>query len=182
MDKEAELSKIAKEIESCKICKEGKTGKPVAGEGNPNARIVFIGEAPGKTEAEIGRPFIGRAGKLLRSIIKSNGIDEKDVFITNPVKYLPLKGTPSKSDIKHGKTHLDKQLKIINPKMVVLLGRVAIQGVLEEPISVKKDHGKVFEKNGIKYFVTFHPSAGLRFPPLKELLIEDLGKLKNLIK
>ena len=182
MDKEAELSKIAKEIENCKICKQGKIGKAVAGEGNPDAKIVFVGEAPGRLEAETGRPFVGRSGKLLRSIIKNNGIDEKDIFIVNAVKYLPLKGTPSMQDISHGKIHLDKQLKIINPKLIVLLGRVAIQAILQEPISVKKDHGRVIEKNGVKYFITFHPSAGLRFPPLKELLIKDLGELKKVIK
>ena len=182
MNNEGKLKKIAEEIKGCKICKQGKTGKAVAGEGNPNAKIVFIGEAPGKTEAETGRPFIGRAGKLLRSIIKDIGIDDSKVFITNPVKYLPLKGTPSSSDIKHGKTHLEKQLKIINPKIIVLLGRVAIHSILGNKISVKKDHGKVIEKDGIKYLLVYHPSAALRFPPLKVPLKEDLGKLKELIK
>ena len=182
MSKEAELRKIAKEIENCKTCRQGKTGKAVAGEGNPNAKIVFIGEAPGKTEAETGRPFVGRAGKLLRLIIKDIGIDEKDVFIANPVKYLPLKGTPSASDMKHGMTHLEKQLMIINPKIIVLLGRVAIHSVLDSKISVKNDHGKVVEKDGIRHLLVFHPSAALRFPPLKKLVVEDLGKLKKLIK
>lgn len=180
MGKRLELKRIAGQIARCRECKKGKTGKPVAGEGNPNAQIVFIGEAPGKTEAEAGRPFVGRAGKLLRSIIKDIGMDEKDVFITNPVKYLPLKGTPSTSDIKHGKTHLDRQIEAISPKMIVLLGRVAVQAVLEGPVFVKKDHGKVIEQNGRKHLITYHPSAALRFPPLKKPLAEDLAKLKNI--
>src|SRR3989338_9523572 len=182
MDKKSLLQQIAKEIEKCKICRQGKTGKAVPGEGNAYAELVFIGEAPGRNEAETGKPFIGRAGKLLRSIIKNIGIDEKEIFITNPVKYLPLKGTPSAEDIKHGKTHLEKKLKIINKKIIVLLGRVATLANFEEPISVKKDHGKIIEKNGIKYLITFHPSAALRFPPLKAVLAEDLEKLKKLVK
>ena len=182
MGKKSELQEIAEEIEKCKICRQGKTGKAVPGEGNPDAELVFIGEAPGRNEAEAGKPFIGRAGKLLRSIIKDVGIDEKEVFITNPVKYLPLKGTPSTADIKHGKTHLEKQLKIINPKIIVLLGRVATLANFEDPISVKKEHGKIIRKNEIDYLITYHPSAALRFPPLKAVLAEDLEKLKKLVE
>ncbi|HLC60041.1 MAG TPA: uracil-DNA glycosylase [Candidatus Nanoarchaeia archaeon] len=182
MDKKSLLQQIAKEIEKCKICRQGKTGKAVPGEGNAYAELVFIGEAPGRNEAETGKPFIGRAGKLLRSIIKNIGIDEKEIFITNPVKYLPLKGTPSAEDIKHGKTHLEKQLKIINPKIIVLLGRVATLANFEEPISVKKEHGKIIEKNEIIYLITYHPSAALRFPLLKKVLEQDLKKLNKLVK
>src|SRR3989338_1048339 len=182
MDKKSLLQQIAEEIEKCEICRHGKTGKAVPGEGNPDAEVVFIGEAPGRNEAESGKPFIGRAGKLLRSIIKEIGVDEKEVFITNPVKYLPLKGTPSTEDIKHGKTHLERQLKIINPKIIVLLGRVATLANFEEPISVKKEHGKIIEKNEIIYLITYHPSAALRFPLLKKVLEQDLKKLNKLVK
>ena len=181
MGKEAELKKIEREIKACKTCKIGKTGKAVAGEGSPDAKVMFIGEAPGKTEAATGRPFVGRSGKLLRSIIKEIGIDEKEIYITSPVKYLPLRGTPSSTDIKHGKTHLDRQIEIINPKVIVLLGRVAIKAVLESDIFVKKDHGKIIEKDGRKYLITFHPAAALRFPPLKKPLAEDLAKLKKIV-
>jgi uracil-DNA glycosylase len=178
-DKTQKLQKIAHEIEKCSICKEGKIGIAVPGEGNPNARIVFIGEAPGKTESKTGKPFIGRSGKLLRSMIKDIlGIDdERDVYITSPVKYLPEKGTPTPAEIAHGKTHLDKQLDIINPKLIVLMGSVAAQGVLEEKIPVKTEHGHVISKNGKAYFITVHPAAGLRFPPLRKIFIEDFQKL-----
>ena len=182
MGKEAELKKIEREIKACKACKRGKTGKAVAGEGSHDAKVMFIGEAPGKTEAETGRPFVGRSGKLLRGIINGLGMDEKEIFNTSPVKYLPLKGTPSTSDIKHGKTHLDRQIEIINPEVIVLLGRVSIQAVLESPVFVKKDHGKIIEQNGRKHLITYHPSAALRFPPLKKPLAEDLARLKKLVK
>lgn len=179
MDKSQMLKNIVKEIEKCKVCQKDKSGKAVPGEGNPNASVVFVGEAPGRQEAKTGRPFVGRSGKFLRSLIREIGFKEDEVFITSPVKYLPDKGTPSKSDINHGCIHLLKQLKIIDPKIVVLLGKVACFGVLEEEISINKRHGEIIKKNGSTYFITFHPSAALRFPPIKKLFIEDFKKLSH---
>src|SRR6266568_2522857 len=152
MDKQKALDKIAKEIENCKICKVGKSGKAVPGEGNPDAQVVFIGEAPGRQEAVTGRPFIGRSGQLLRSLIREIGLDdEKDVYITSPVKYLPDRGTPTSQDIAHGRIHLMKQLEVIVPKIVMLLGRVAAEGVLEKKVAVSSEHGHIIEvKDRIK--------------------------------
>ncbi len=193
MNKQVELDKIAKEIENCAICKQGKSGMAVPGEGNPDANVVFLGEAPGKTEAKTGRPFIGRSGQLLRSLIREAGLKEDEIYITSPVKYLPNRGTPSSADIAHGRMHLMKQLAVIKPKFVVLLGRVAAEGVLENPtsprlrgarkVSVVKERGHVIEeKNGVKYFLTYHPAAALRFPTkFKGPLVEDFKKIKKLI-
>lgn len=182
MDKKVRLDKIAKEIEQCKICKTSKTGVAVPGEGNPEADIVFIGEAPGKQEAVSGRPFIGRSGQLLRSLIREIGLKEEDVYITSPVKYLPQRGTPTSEEIAHGRIHLMKQLDVIKPKFVVLLGRVAVEGVLEKKVFVTKEHGEVIEQtNGIKYFLTYHPAAVLRFPnKFKGPMKEDFIKVKKL--
>jgi uracil-DNA glycosylase len=181
MDKAQKLAEIASEIEKCKLCKIGKIGKAVPGEGNPDADVVFIGEAPGKNEAQTGRPFIGRSGKYLRSLINEIGLSEDDVFITSPVKYLPKRGTPTRQDIEHGKIHFDKQLEVIDPKIIVLLGSVAVQGVLNEKIPTLKNHGRVIEKEGRKFFLTIHPAAGIRFPPLKKLIEQDFKKLQTLI-
>lgn len=184
MNKQKELDKIAKEIENCKVCKVGKGGMAVPGEGNPDADIVFIGEAPGRQEAATGRPFIGRSGQLLRSLIREIGLDDqKDVYITSPVKYLPDRGTPTSQDIAHGRIHLMKQFAVIKPKIVVLLGRVAAEGVLEKKVFVSKEHGEIIEeKDGIKYFLTYHPAAALRFPnKFKPLLQEDFEKVKKLL-
>lgn len=182
MNKQKELQKIALEIENCKICKIGKSGKAVPGEGNPNAKVVFVGEAPGKTEAVTGRPFVGRSGKYLRAQIGSLGLDESEVFITSPVKYLPDRGTPTSEDIAHGKIHLERQLAIIQPKIVVLLGRVSAEGVLDKKVFVTKEHGKIIEeKNGIKYFLTLHPAAVIRFQKNKPLLESDFKKIKTLL-
>lgn len=187
MIKKKELDKIAREIENCKVCKEGKSGKAVVGEGSLDAEIVFIGEAPGKNEAIVGRPFIGRSGKLLRFMIQEIGFKIEDVYITSPVKYLPDRGTPTSSDIAHGRIHLMKQLGIIKPKFVVLLGRVAAEGVLQSRIQVTKEHGKIIAHstgsgNAPKYFLTLHPAAILRFPSKYKVEFEkDFKKLKSLI-
>ncbi len=180
MDKQKALDNIAKEIEDCEICKIGKNGKAVPGEGNPAADIAFIGEAPGKQEAVSGKPFIGRSGKLLRGLIREIGLKEEDVYITSPVKYLPDRGTPTSEDIAHGRIHLMKQFAVIQPKVVVLLGRVAAEGVLQKKVAVSKEHGEVIEeKNDIKYFLTYHPAAALRFPnKFKQFLQEDFKKVK----
>jgi len=184
MDKQKALDKIAKEIENCEVCKVAKSGRAVPGEGNSDADVVFIGEAPGRQEAATGRPFIGRSGQLLRSLIKGIGLDdERDVYITSPVKYLPDRGTPTSQDIAHGRIHLMQQFAIIQPKIVVLLGRVAAEGVLQKKVFVSKEHGAVIDKkDGIKYFLTYHPAAALRFPnKFKPLLQEDFQKVKKIL-
>lgn len=180
MIKKELLEKEAKKIENCQLCKIGKIGKAVSGEGNSNAKIVFVGEAPGRTESQTGRPFVGRSGKFLRSLINQIGLNEDEVFITSPVKYLPKRGTPSKSDIKHGLTHLSKQLEIINPKIIVLLGNVAYQSLVDQSASINKYHGKVIQKDHRKYFLTFHPAAAIRFQKIKKLILQDFAKLKVL--
>ncbi len=189
MNKQNELEKVNQKIISCKICPVGKSGKPVVGEGNPDADIVFIGEAPGKLEAASGRPFIGRSGQLLRSLIRGIDLKEEDVYITSPVKYLPNGkdgtpgGTPTSADIAHGRIHLMEQFDVIQPKVVVLLGRVAAEGVLQKKVAVASEHGQVIaESNRIKYFLTLHPAAALRFPnKYKPLLQEDFEKIKKMV-
>ena len=94
MDKERALKALAAEITQCRSCRKGGSGKAVPGEGSAGARVVFIGEAPGREEAETGRPFIGRSGRLLRQSIREIGLAEEEVFITSPVHYLPDRGTP----------------------------------------------------------------------------------------
>jgi uracil-DNA glycosylase len=180
VSRESQLLKIAGEIAACEICREGKVGLAVAGEGNPYAEIAFIGEAPGKEEAKIGRPFIGRSGRFLRSLIREIGLEEKEVFITSPVKYLPRRGTPTKTDIAHGRTHLLQQLSIIDPKIIVLLGSVASLAVLDREVAVSQEHGKMIKKGNKTYLITFHPAAAMRFPKIRKEFQEDFKKLKEL--
>lgn len=180
-NKKHELESIAGEIKKCRKCRKNTSGLPVPGEGNPNARIMFIGEAPGRQEALSGRPFVGRSGKLLTKLIEEIGIKRNDVYITSPVKYYPGQRAPTRAEIEHGKIHLKAQIGIIKPKLIVLLGNTALTALLDKDFKVTKDHGKVIYKNNISFFVTFHPAAALRFPKNLSLIKKDFRKLKNLI-
>lgn len=180
-ERENDLEKIAKQIARCKICQKDKIGVAVPGEGAANAKVVFIGEAPGKEEAKTGRPFIGRSGKLLRSLIVGAGLSEQEVYITSPVKYLPLYVTPTEADVEHGRIHLFKQLSVIKPKIIVLLGRVATLALLHKNISVTKEHGKIVKQDGRSYLLTYHPAAPLYSPKLRTEILKDFKKLKKMI-
>jgi uracil-DNA glycosylase len=179
--KQNRLDKIAREIEACELCKKGKIGMAVPGEGNADADLVFIGEAPGKQEAATGRPFIGRAGKVLRQLIKDSGLRDEDVYITSPVKRLPEYVTPKPEDIEHGRIHLFKQLKVIQPKVVVLMGNTAVQALLQRKAFIAKEHGTIVEKDGITYLIAYHPAAPLYAPKVREEIIKDFKKLKSII-
>ena len=181
MEKQSKLDKVNKEIVACTTCPIGKSGLPVVGEGNADAAVVFIGEAPGKNEAKTGRPFIGRSGNLLRSLIREVGLKEEDIYITSPVKYLPDRGTPTTADIAHGRTHLLKQLAIIDPKIIVLMGNSAVLGILEKKLPIMQLHGSTQIKDGVTYFITLHPAAAVRFQKFKVLIEEDFKKLKQLL-
>lgn len=181
MDKADKLGLIAREIVRCRSCKDGTSGKAVPGEGNPDARVVFLGEAPGRTEAATGRPFVGRSGKLLRQMIREVGLSEDEVYITSPVKYLPIRGTPTKKDIRHGRTHLVKQLSVIEPDMIVLLGATAVYAMLERVVPILSAHGTLIERDGRKYLITLHPAAILRFPKYRPLFASDFEKVKELL-
>src|SRR5512136_2788816 len=130
MNKYLLLQRIAREIAACRSCRKGCTGKAVPGEGSADARVVFVGEAPGNEEAKTGRPFVGRSGKLLRQAVRDIGLDEAAVFITSPVHYFPDRGTPSQEMIRHGREHLLDQLSIIRPDIIVLLGNTACVALL----------------------------------------------------
>lgn len=189
--KSSQLEKIASQIENCTACKTNKIGKAVVGEGNPNTKIMFVGEAPGRQESRTGRPFIGRSGKYLTQLIESIGLKRSDVYITSPVKYFPVKPdghtgrSPTDLEITHGKTHFDKQVEVINPKLIVLLGKVAAYALFGKPIAnsvnLKTEHGKILDQDGRYYVFTYHPAAALRFPSIKQPLEEDFKKLKTII-
>lgn len=181
-EKQRALDDIVAEIEACPECKRDKIGRAVPGEGNPDADVMFIGEAPGKTEAETGRPFVGRSGKILRSLIQAMGFEDSDVYITSPVKRLPTYTTPNPEDIAHGRTHLDKQIAVIEPNYIVLLGNVACQAVLGKKLPISKEHGTIIEQDGRHYFISFHPAAGLYDPSVRPQIVADFNRLKKLLK
>ncbi len=182
MNKDLLLQRIAREIASCRACRNGGAGLPVPGEGSPDARIVFVGEAPGREESKTGRPFVGRSGRLLRDMIGGIGLRETEVFITSPVHYLPLRGTPTAEMIVHGREHLFRQLAVIDPAVIVLLGATACRAVLDRKVEVAKLHGTAARSENRTCFITLHPAYALRFPKAKAEMQEDFKKLKRLVR
>ncbi len=183
MDKEKALKKIADEIADCAECKKGKSGLPVPGEGNPDAKVMFVGEAPGPTESMTGKPFVGRSGKFLAGLLASIGLDRSDVFVTSPVKYYPRKRTLMRTEIEHGSAHLKEQINVIDPKILVLMGSTAIKAALGEKMSIRKVHGTIVERDNRKFFLTFHPAAAVRSARIVRRLMEgDFSRLAKMLQ
>src|SRR3989344_5785768 len=178
----ATLFSLAEEIRKCTACPLWKgTTLAVPGEGAKDAKIMIVGEAPGEEEDRQGLPFVGRSGKLLDKMLEVAGLDRKKVFITNVVKHRPPQNrAPKASEIKTCKElWLEKQIDILKPRLIIVLGRVALKTLTNET-SVEKWHGKVIERKNQRYFVTFHPSAALRFPETRKMMEEDFRKLKKI--
>lgn len=183
MTNSALLSGIEFKIGKCRKCPLYKTANhAVPGEGDPKAKIMFIGEAPGRNEDETGRPFVGRAGKLLDELLESINIKRQSVFITSIIKHRPPKNRPPKyAEIKECTHWLDLQINTIKPELIVTLGRFAMEYFLpEEQISLI--HGKIVEKGYLHLFPVYHPAAGLRSTKNKRRLFEDFKKLKRYLK
>ncbi len=179
--KEKKLRRIAAEIGRCRRCRRGGTGAAVPGEGSADARVVFIGEAPGREEARTGRPFVGRSGKLLRRMIREVGLTEAEVFITSPVHYLPVRGVPPREMVLHGREHLIAQLEVIDPDVVVLLGSTACRALLDGGTAITKLRGTAVNRDGRTYLITFHPAYALRFPEGRRLLARDFRRLQRML-
>ena len=180
--KQKELDKIAEEIRTSKELQKNRIGMAVPGEGNPDADIVFLGEAPGKNEAQTGRPFIGRAGKVLRETLDEIGIPHGSVFITSALKYLPTYVTPKPEDIEQEKPYLERQLDIIDPKVIVLLGKTACRTMLGRVVPMVQERGNIIEKDGRSYFISLHPAAVLYSGKLLGPFKEDFKKLKAFLE
>jgi uracil-DNA glycosylase family 4 len=177
----AGLDKVHSQIRHCRKCRLWKSRKnAVPGEGNPHAEIMFIGQAPGRKEDETGRPFVGRAGKLLTELLTDIGIKRKDVFITSVIKCFPPKNRLPKSDeIVACNPYLQKQVALIKPKTIVLLGNVAIKTVLGDIGKLDKIHGKRIKRKGMTCIPTYHPAAAMRFPEIRRRIERDFKTLLN---
>ena len=173
MDKKDLIREVAEEVKDCTKCPLHKSrGNVVPGEGNPNSRIMFIGEGPGADEDQQGRPFVGRSGKLLTKIIESVGFKREDIFITNVVKCRPPENrNPSEEEMESCNCYLMSQIAIIKPKIIVTVGSVPTKWLLKEKVAkigISKLRGNFFEFKGIKLFPIFHPSYLLRNSSLEE--------------
>ena len=170
------------EIRNCKKCRLAKTRiNAVPGEGPVGPEFMFLGQGPGKEEDKTGRPFIGRAGKLLTELIESAGLKRENVFITSAVKCLPtppLNRKPKPDELVACYPFFERQINLIKPRVIVLLGEVAFKTFFPKE-KLKDLCGKWAERNGMIFFVTYHPAAGIRFKRIKKILFEDFTKLKK---
>lgn len=154
----------------------------VPGEGPLNASIMLIGQAPGRTEDAKLRPFIGRSGELLNNMLNGARIRRDKTYITSVVQFFPPENRmPTDEEAELCMPFLREQIGIIKPKVIVLLGSLSSYMLLNVE-SVEKEHGGIFEKDGIKYMVTFHPAAALRFFRIRNIMKEDFKKLRTLAK
>ena len=193
MEKETEIEKLKKEcIEFCKkspLYKEGTF--PVFGEGSLNADIMLVGEAPGYNESITGKPFCGAAGKILDELLESSGLKREDIFITNVVKLRPPNNrNPTQEEIKSFAPFLDKQIEIINPKIICCLGNFSTGYIMKKfnlsnkIQGISKIHGQVFSVSTlfgtIKIIPLYHPAVVTYDANMKDVLKEDFKKLIGL--
>jgi uracil-DNA glycosylase family 4 len=189
LSRERSLNDVAAEVIVCTKCVLWKSRKKaVPGEGNPQAKVLFIGEAPGSSEDLQGRPFVGEAGKFLENLLSRIGFSREDVFICNVVKCRPPRNRPPKLvEVETCTPYLERQMKIINPESVVTLGNCSTSYIFSRahlPFSgITMVHGKFHQisLNGmrLKVFSTFHPAAALYSMRYRNQIIADFELLKR---
>jgi len=189
------LSELEKEVRKCQKCELYKTRiETVFGEGDPETKLMFVGEGPGYEEDKQGRPFVGAAGELLTKIISAMGLSREKVYIANIVKCHPLKvpdpylrnndRPPNKQEIESCLPYLKKQIMIIKPKVICCLGSTAATVITQKEKPISELRGKIFkyeDDNEIEIVPTYHPAALLRNPSLKPLLWNDMKLIIKLL-
>jgi len=174
------LCQLQQKVAQCQSCSLYLTRKtPVLGEGDVNAQLMFIGEAPGYWEDVKGRPFVGKAGQLLTNIIRAIGLSRQEVYITNIVKCRPPGNrNPKTEEIESCRNYLLQQINIIEPKVICALGTFSAQSLLDSRLPISRLRGKFWDYHGIKLMATFHPAFLLRNPYRKGETWEDMKKIK----
>lgn len=175
------LEELKESIKDCKKCKLCSTRQNIVfGVGNPNADIMFIGEGPGADEDTMGEPFVGKAGQLMDKAFDILSIKREEVYIANIVKCRPPHNRdPEEDEIIACMDYLRNQVMIIKPKIIVLLGRIALQNILGKDYKITESRGKWVEKKGILYMPTWHPAALLRDETKKIEFLKDLKQVKE---
>ncbi|HIM63443.1 MAG TPA: uracil-DNA glycosylase [Dehalococcoidia bacterium] len=176
------LDRVAFLVRNCTDCPlSGGRTHAVPGEGNPQADVMFIGEAPGFQEDRKGRPFVGPAGKLLDGLLASIGTNRDDVFIANMIKCRPPDNRdPAPAELAACTKYLDRQIELVNPKLIVTLGRFAF-GRYFPGEGITKARGRLREKDGRKIFPVLHPAAVLRRDELRPTMIEDFKAISEIL-
>ena len=179
-----DLEALKKEVLGCRECDLAKTRTNVVfGSGNPKARLMFIGEAPGEEEDKQGLPFVGRAGQLLTKIIEAMGLKRQDVYIANILKCRPPNNrAPLPTEILACRENVKRQVEMINPRVICTLGKFATQTLLDTQTPISALRGNFREYNGIKVMPTFHPAYLLRNPDDKKLVWQDMKKVMKELK
>jgi uracil-DNA glycosylase family 4 len=177
------LQEIAKTVKDCTRCSLYQTAtNPVPGEGNPNAELVCVGEAPGAKEDETGRPFIGQAGQLLTKILAAIDLTREQVFICNVLKHRPpANRNPLPEEVEACSPYLIRQLELIKPKVIVAFGTFAAQTLLNTKTPLGQLRGLVHQYHGIPLVVTYHPAALLRNPAWKRPTWEDVKLARRIL-
>jgi len=179
-----DLPQLHDSLRDCQRCAlaSGRT-QVVFGTGNPQASIMFVGEAPGFYEDRQGEPFVGAAGKLLTELLQSIGLERSDIYIANVIKCRPPKNRdPLPDEINTCKPFLLQQIELIQPKLVCTLGNFATQTLLERKVGITKIHGQVIHLKYFLVFPLFHPAAALHQDNLRVPLKEDFQKLKAVLE
>ena len=172
---------LTEEITNCRKCRlcAART-HAVPGEGNPHARLMFIGEGPGRDEDLTGRPFVGRAGQLLDKMIASIGLSREEVYIANVVKCRPPQNrAPEMDEVAACMPYLRAQVGLIRPQVIVLLGSSALGAILGPEHRITRERGAWIERKGVFFMPTFHPAALLRDESKKRPVWEDLKKVRD---
>lgn len=188
MEKSQELKNInEKWFKDCKCELKKMTTQPVPGNGNPNAKIVFVGEAPGKSEDAQGIPFVGAAGKFLNEMLGEIGMKREDIYITNIVKYRPPNNRdPEPSEKDACREWLMEELNCINPKLIIFLGRHSMNDFFPKE-KISNIHGKLLIKKFAhieckNFFPLYHPAAALYDGSMREVLMTDFKKIPKVLE
>ncbi len=177
------LKRLREEIGDCQRCKLSEGRKNIVfGEGSPEAKLMFVGEGPGRDEDMQARPFVGAAGKLLTNLIVKLGLKREDVYIANIVKCRPPGNRdPEEEEIETCRPFVEEQIRVINPRVIVCLGRISTQALLRSKVPIGRLRGTFHDFNGTPVMPTFHPAYLLRNAKDKWLTWEDMQKVMDKI-
>ena len=175
-------SDIGSDCRRCKLCSMGRS-QIVFGVGNPKARLMFVGEAPGEEEDKRGEPFVGRAGQLLTKIIEAIGLTREQVYIANVIKCRPPSNrNPEPDEVEQCEPYLFRQIDVIKPRVIVPLGKFAAQSLLKTMDPITRLRGRQFDYRGAALIPTFHPAYLLRNPSAKREVWEDMKKVRSILQ
>ena len=179
-----DLTAIADQVSTCTLCKLGRgTSRPVPGEGNPNATVMLIGEAPGFYEDQQGRPFVGPAGQFLDDLLQLAGLSRQEVFITNVIKHRPPGNRdPEADEIEACEVYLRAQIEALRPRVIVTLGRYSLAKFVPNVRSMRDIHGKAFPYGDSVVVTMYHPAAALHQGSLRTVLEEDFRNLPGVVE